>query len=144
MIRTRLIGAAGGLAAVLATPSLALAADYYFDSVGGKDSADGATEDTPKQKLELPRGADAVVHLKRGSSWSGGLNVSGITVKAYGCGERPIIGGAASVSGGVLEGIHVKPTSGNAIMVQGDSTVRNCDADGSSATDSAMGITVMG
>jgi MYXO-CTERM domain-containing protein len=142
LARPIVFGAA--LAAVLSASTLALAADYYFDSVGGNDSSDGKTEATAKKTLKLPTGSGNVVHLKRGSSWTTSLNVSSGTVTIYGCGERPIINGAVSVNGSTIEGVHVMPASGTAINVQSNSIVRNCDADGSQCTDSAMGIMLMG
>jgi hypothetical protein len=86
----------------LAASPRVLAADSYFDSVGGSDSADSKTEATAKLTLKMPTGTGNIVHLKRGSSWTMSLNASNVTVTTYGDGERPIINGSVSVSNSVV------------------------------------------
>jgi len=80
--------------------TLACTACYYLDSVHGSDANVGTSADAPWRTLaplqatQLPPGA--IVHLKRGSRWEGGLLIddSGqadrpIRFTAYGQGEPP-------------------------------------------------------
>jgi len=134
-----------GLAAVLSMDSFVVAADYYFDSVGGSDSADGKTEATAKQKFKMPTGTGNTVYLKRGSSWTMGLSVNNATVKTYGDGARPAITGQVSVSNGTLQGVCSKATTGNGINANGNSIVQDCEVDGTSPDAKLnVGIGVMG
>jgi hypothetical protein len=142
--------ASGTVAAVVSTNTLARAADYYFDSVGGDDSKDGSTENTAKKTLKMPTGTGNTVHLKRGSTFSGNLSATNVTVVAYGCGIRPTFGGSITVSKGTVEGIRALPTSGSGINIQSDSVVRDCESEGTNFDPTkgnaagAMGITVNG
>jgi hypothetical protein len=144
MIQARHVGVALGFAAFLAADSLVLAADYYFDSVGGDEAADGKTEATAKKTLKMPTGTGNVVHLKRGSSWTMSLSVNNVTVTTYGDGERPVINGSVTVSKSLFEGVKVMPTAGNGINIQSDSTVQDCDVDGTHGQTTNVAIGVMG
>jgi hypothetical protein len=121
-----------------------LAADYYFDSVGGNDSADGKTEATAKQTLKMPTGTGNVVHLRRGSSWTMSLSASNVTVTTYGTGERPIINGGVTVSNSVVEGLKILNLTGNGMNVQSGSTVQDNDIDGTNCTSNGVAMGVMG
>jgi MYXO-CTERM domain-containing protein len=142
MIRT-LLGSAA-LAAALVSSVSALAADYYFDSVGGDDTNDGKTEATAKKMLKLPTGTGNTVYLKRGSSWDLSLNANNVTVTTYGTGERPLINGSVSVNKSVVQGLKVMPLKGNGINIQSDSTVQDCDVDGTNGVSTNVAIGVMG
>jgi hypothetical protein len=131
-----------GSAALAMWSAHAHAADVYFDTVGGDDTKDGTTEATAKQTIKITSGN--TIHIKRGSTYSGNLNLNNATVVTYGCGPRVLIDGSVSVTNSTIEGLHAKPTSSGAINVQSGNTVRDCEADGSICTKSAMGITVMG
>jgi hypothetical protein len=150
MMRTRLFWAGSTVAAVISASSLARAADYYFDSVGGDDSKDGTTEANAKKTLKMPTGSGNTVHLKRGSTFSGNLSANNVTVVAYGCGVRPTFNGSISVSKATVEGIRALPTSGSGINVQSDGVVRDCESEGTNFDPTkgnaagAMGITVNG
>src|SRR5512145_3094298 len=130
MIRTRLFLASSTVAAILAANSLALAADVYFDSVGGDDGKDGATEATAKKTFKMPTGTGNTVHLKRGSSFSGNLSASNVTVVAYGCGTRPTFSGSISVNNATVEGIKAMPVTSSGIQMQSNGTIRDCESDG--------------
>ena len=54
LARPIVFGAA--LVAVLSASTLALAADYYFDSVGGADGNNGTSEATAKKTLAAQSG----------------------------------------------------------------------------------------
>ena len=82
---------------------------YYVDSLHGSDANAGTSMDepwrtlAPVQAAHLPPGS--VVHLRRGSSWTGGLYLddSGlpdrpIRITAYGDGPRPVITNPGSAS----------------------------------------------
>jgi hypothetical protein len=152
MIRTRTFWAGSAIAAILSANSLAHAADYYFDTVGGDDGKDGTTEANAKKTFKMPTsGTGNKVHIKRGSTISGNLGVNNVTVVAYGCGTRPIVNGAITVNGGTVEGIKAMPVTSAGIQVQANGVVRDCESDGSNfaPTTSAqaaggMGITVNG
>lgn len=157
MLRTRLIWAGSAFSAIVSAQSLAQAADYYFDTVGGDDSLGGTTEATAKKTFKMPNGTGAInVYIKRGSEITGNLSAggygstgtSGITVKAYGCGLRPVVNGTVSVNGATVEGINAKPTNGVGFQVSSNSTLRDCETDGINdlPTNSAgcMGITING
>jgi len=147
--RISLMGIAA--AAILSTNSLAIAADYYFDSVGGSDSADGKTDATAKQTLKMPTGTGNTVYLKRGSSWTMNLTANNVTVKTYGSGDRPSFIGTISLTNSTVEGVAAKPPAGgtkaiNAINVNGGSTLSDCEVDGGGRADFMInvGIGVMG
>ena len=142
MIRNRLFLVGSAVAAVLSAQSLAQAADVYYDSVGGDDGKDGTTEGTAKKTIKITAGN--TTHIKRGSSYSGSLNLSNSTVVTYGCGPRVIVTGSMMVNNSTVEGMHVTAPSGTAINVQSGSTVSDCEADGSACTAAATGINVMG
>jgi MYXO-CTERM domain-containing protein len=150
MIRTRLFWAGSAVATIVSASTLASAADYYFDSVGGDDSKDGATEATAKKTFKMPTGSGHTVHLKRGSTFSGNLSANNVTVVAYGCGIRPTFNGSISVSKATVEGIRALAVSSSGINVQSDSVVRDCESEGTNFDPTkgnaagAMGITVMG
>lgn len=89
-------------------------ADFYVDSVGGSNSNDGLTVDTPKLTLAAVQASltsGKKVALRRGSRFSETLTLgaSGITVAAYGpsrvldadgyCTNAPIIDGGAFQTG---------------------------------------------
>jgi MYXO-CTERM domain-containing protein len=139
------------IATVLSASSLATAADYYFDSVGGSDTADGKTEGTAKQTLKMPTGTGNTVYLKRGSSWTMSLTANNVTVKAYGSGDRPAFIGTISLTNSTVEGVAAKPPAGgtkaiNGINVNGGSTLSDCEVDGGGRADFMInvGIGVMG
>ena len=96
MIRTRRFVVGSAVAAVLSLHSLAQAADVYFDTAGGDDGNDGATEATPKKTIKISSGN--TTHIKRGSSYTGKLNLNNAHVLSYGCGPRVIINGSVSVN----------------------------------------------
>jgi hypothetical protein len=144
MMRTRLFVMGMAVAVVLSANTMALAADYYFDSVGGSDTADGKTESTAKLTLKMPTGTGNIVHLKHGSSWTMSLNASNVTVTTYGDGARPIINGSVSVSNSLVEGLKILNITGNGMNVQGGSTVQDCDIDGTNCTSVGIGMGVMG
>jgi MYXO-CTERM domain-containing protein len=136
---------------IVAAGTNAIAADYYFDSVAGDDSKDGQTEATAKKTLKMPTGSGHTVHLKRGSSWTLNLSANNVTVTTFGSGERPSIIGTLSVTKSTVEGVAVRPPAGgtkavNCINVMGDSTLRDCEADGGGSADNMInvGIGVMG
>jgi len=87
------------LSATLLTTPAADPVTFYIDSVAGNDAASGKSETTPWKSLAKVNGyafePGQRVMFKRGSSWTGTLNVSrdGITVGAYGSGALPKIGG---------------------------------------------------
>ncbi len=151
MTTTRLLGASSSLAFVLAIGSEAFAADYYFDSVAGDDSKDGQTEATAKKTLKMPNGTGHTVHIKKGSSFTGNLSCNNVTVTTYGTGDRPAIIGTLTVTKSTVEGLAAKPPKGgsqaiNCINVMGDSTLRDCEADGGGSSEFMInvGIGVMG
>lgn len=155
--RTRLFWAGSAFSAVVSAQSLALAADYYFDTDKGSDDNNGSTEATPKKTFKMPSGTGTInVYIKRGSVIQGNLSAGGygstgtssISVKAYGCGLRPVVNGTVSVNGATVEGINAKPTNGVGFQVSSNSTLRDCETDGINdlPTNSAgcMGITING
>ncbi len=144
MIRSRIFWAGSAVAALLSTHSLALAADYYFDSVAGNDNNDGKTETTAKATLKMPTGTGNTVYIKRGSAWTMSLNCSNVTVTTYGCGARPIINGSITVTSSTVEGLNAMPTTGNGFNVQSNSTVRDCEVNGSNGTSVSVGFGVNG
>jgi hypothetical protein len=90
--------------ALLVTGSVeaATAADYYVDSASGSDSNSGTTSTAPWMSLSKVNAttfqAGDVVHFKRGSAWTGNLQVrssgtsaSPVTYQAYGSGAAPQI-----------------------------------------------------
>lgn len=104
-VKKRMFGSACAAAIVVAgfCPALT-AASYFVDSVDGKDSQLGTSEQTAWQTLTRVnaiqlRPGDSV-HLKCGSRWSQGLSPKGsgtpkepIQLIAYGKGRRPIVDG---------------------------------------------------
>lgn len=106
----------GGYTNALATTTItvttfnASGGEYWFDSVGGSDSNNGLSAGAPKQSLSAMNallGQNVAFHLKRGSSWSGQLAISGGTLvasplrfDAYGTGANPIFtnSSAATIS----------------------------------------------
>jgi hypothetical protein len=153
MLPIRCCSAAIAVIALLASSSHILAADYYFDSVGGDDAADGKTDTTAKKTFKMPSGSGNTVYLKRGSSWTGNLSANNVTVKAYGTGNRPEFIGTMSVSKSTVEGVAARPPAGgdaskavNCINVMSDSTLQDCEADGGGTSDHVInvGIGVMG
>ena len=153
MVRSRLGFVGAAMATLLCTGTSALAADYYFDSVGGDDTADGKTEATAKKTFRMPSGTGNTVYLKRGSSWTGNLSASNVTVKAYGTGNRPEFIGTMSLTKATVEGVAARPpeTPGatrapNVINVMGDSNLIDCEADGGGTPEHVLnvGIGVMG
>ena len=139
---TRRFLAVGSVTAVLSAQSLARAADVYFDTVAGDDANDGSTEATAKKTIKITSGN--TIHIKRGSSFEGRLNLNNATVVTYGCGPRVAVNGSVTVNNSTVEGLHAMPESGSAFNVQSGSLVQDCEADGSTCTTSAMGIMVMG
>jgi hypothetical protein len=153
MTHTRLSIALGALIGTLLTSPVVRAADYYFDSVGGDDTADGKTEATAKKTFKMPSGTGNTVYLKCGSSWTGNLSANNVTVKAYGTGNRPEFIGTMSATKSTVEGVAIRPpaTPGatrapNIINANGDSTIIDCEADGGGTADHVLnvGIGVMG
>jgi hypothetical protein len=144
MIQTRQLWVEMAILTSLAASPGAWAADYYFDSVGGNDAADGKTEATAKQTLKMPTGTGNVVHLKRGSSWTMNLNASNVTVTTYGAGDRPIINGGVTVNGSTVEGLKVLNLTGNGMNVQSNSVVQDNDIDGTNCTSNGVAMGVMG
>jgi hypothetical protein len=74
---------------------------YFVDSIGGSDTNSGASDTKPWRTLARVNATafapGNVVHFKRGSSWTGLLDIENsgvegrpITFKAYGTGARPI------------------------------------------------------
>ncbi len=144
MIRPRLVWAGSAVATIISANTLALAADYYLDSVGGDDAKDGNTEATAKKTFKMPSGSGNTVYLKRGSSWTTSLNASNVKVTTYGSGERPIINGAVTVNNATVEGLHSMTTKGNGMNVQSNSIVRDCDIDGANNTSTGVAMGVNG
>ena len=142
MIRTRLFLVGSTVAVILSARSVAHAADVYFDTVGGDDTKDGTTEATAKKTIKITSGNS--VHIKRGSSYSGNLNLNNATVGTYGCGPRVIINGSVTLTNSTIEGLRALPTKGNAFTVQSGNTMNDCEADGSASTTSTMCMGVMG
>jgi MYXO-CTERM domain-containing protein len=152
-MESRHLGIAVGLAAFLCATSPILAADYYFDSVGGDDAADGKTEATAKKTFKMPSGAGHTVYLKRGSSWTGNLSANNVTAKAYGTGNRPEFIGTMTLSKATVEGVAARPPADpsatravNCINVMSDSNLIDCEADGGGTPEHVInvGIGVMG
>jgi len=85
-----------------ATPTSPAGTHYYVDSAGGSDANAGTSPSQAWQTLAavhkrrfLP---GDTIHLRRGSSWTGGLTIddsgasgSPITITTYGEGPRPVI-----------------------------------------------------
>ena len=141
LARPIVFGAA--LVAVLSASTLALAADYYFDSVEGNDANNGTTEATAKKTLTVQSGN--TMHLKRGSSWTvSNFMLSNVTLTTYGSGARPVINGSVMVTGSTVEGLLVRPTTGNGFNVQSNNTIRDCEVDGTNGTEAILGFGVMG
>jgi hypothetical protein len=92
----------------------AFAIDYYIDSVGGSDSANGTTILTPWRNLSKVNGltlaAGDKIFLKSGSVWSSqqlkflgsGTATLPIIVNQYGTGAKPRINGNGLVGEGVV------------------------------------------
>lgn len=106
--------------AVLAMPSAAFAANYYVDSVAGSNSNSGTSEASPLQTLSAVNSktltAGDSVRLKRGSSFTGPLNISStengsssspIVVTAYGSGSDPTIA-SSNASNSYAHGIDLR------------------------------------
>lgn len=142
-MRTRFI-AASAIALPFSVSLPAFAADYYFDSVAGNDQSDGTSESTAKKTLKIPSGSGNTIHIKRGSSFSGGLSLSNVTVTTYGEGDRPIINGSINVSNSVVEGLCAKPTSGNGFNANGNATIQDCEVDGNTGGAVNVGFGIMG
>jgi hypothetical protein len=142
MIRTRFFLVTSTVIGICVTPGRARAADVYFDTVDGNDASDGSSEATAKKTIKIT--PNNVTHIKRGSTYSGNLNLNNAVVETYGCGPRVVVAGSLSVTNSKLEGLHATPTTGSAFNVQSGSSLRDCEADGSLGTASAMGILVMG
>lgn len=88
----------------------AMAANYYVDSVAGKDANSGASASAPWKTLrKVNRSAlepGSTVFLKRGSKWRESLFVpsSRVTVDAYGKGAKPILDSSVPITGWVSAG----------------------------------------
>ena len=69
----------------------------YYVSPNGDDMNDGLSPETAIQTLErihtLPLAFGDAIFLERGSTWRGNIsiNISGITISAYGEGKKPVI-----------------------------------------------------
>ncbi len=153
MFQTRRLGITVAFIAFLASSPRILAADYYFDSVGGDDAADGKTEATAKKTFKMPSGSGNTVYLKRGSSWTGNLSATNVTVKAYGTGDRPEFIGTMTLNKATVEGVAARPPATpdatravNCINVMSDSNLIDCEADGGGTPEHVInvGIGVMG
>jgi hypothetical protein len=156
LARPIVFGAA--LTAVLSASTLALAADYYVDSVAGLDTNNGTSEATAWQSLsKVPGGygstAVNTIHLKHGSSWTtSGLTVNNATYVTYGAGAKPVLTGTGTnsvisvQSNSVVDGLKVlmtgTGTTGIFVMGSGN-TVRNCEVDGAGGI-LQLGFGVMG
>ncbi|HMA92873.1 MAG TPA: MYXO-CTERM sorting domain-containing protein [Polyangiaceae bacterium] len=148
MMRTRTFLAAGAAGAICVATLPALGADLYFDSVAGDDGKDGKSEANAKKTLSLSGASGNTVHLKRGSTWTMSLNANNVTITTYGDGPRPVIVGTLTVSSSVVEGLGIQiPTTGtkavNGVNVNSNSTVRDCDVDGTGAVAN-VGFGIMG
>lgn len=100
--------------------SNAIAKDYYIDSVGGSDRGSGQTKSSAWKShtkvMSVKLGTGDVVHFKRGSSFSGSLQINGsgreskpILLTAYGEGELPKFTNPTT-----------RDASGNALILNGD------------------------
>ena len=96
------------------------AADYYIDSVGGLDRNSGRSKSSPwksHMKAESAKlSAGDVVHFKKGSAFSGNIEISEsgtatkpIRLTSYGTGELPKFTNPTT-----------RDASGNAILLRGD------------------------
>jgi hypothetical protein len=90
------------------TVSAAGSGGWYVDSVAGNDSNSGRTSSAPLQTLaaldaKVPV-ANEIIYLKRGSTFSEQLTAlaTGVTVKPYGAGARPIVDGRNIASAGAF------------------------------------------
>jgi Right handed beta helix region len=100
---------------ILGFCTAAQAANYYVDASSGSDSSSGTSSTSPWQSLNKVNNttfqAGDVVNFKRGSVWSGTLQVKSsgtstnpVTYQAYGTGTAPQVKGPTS---GYGHGIHV-------------------------------------
>jgi hypothetical protein len=106
------------------TPGPVSGTNYYMDSVSGSDSNAGTSPTSPWKTLAKVNGrtfqpGDAI-NFKRGSFWSGGLNITSsgvqgkpITYRDYGTGTAPIF---ENNSGQYSQAIRV---TGSWVVVQG-------------------------
>jgi hypothetical protein len=143
---------------VAAEPLAPDATSYYVDSVNGNDANSGTSTDRPWRTLAPVRSRAFApgdrIHLRRGSSWSGGLVISRsgtqgnpITFTTYGTGNRPVItnpGGWANVeiTGNwiVLEGLLIRNTPEAGVAIRGErNVVRDIEV-----TDAGSGVTIRG
>jgi hypothetical protein len=134
------------------------ATSYYVDSVAGSDSNSGTSSDRPWRTLSPVRShafaPGDTIHLKKGSSWSGGLVISKsgtegnpITFTTYGTGNRPVITNAdgwanVEIKGSwiVLEGLLLRDTPEAGVAISGSrNVVRDIEV-----TNAGSGVTVRG
>lgn len=105
--------------------------NFYYDSVGGSDSNNGLTPETPKQTLTGAISSNRIINLKRGGSWTGNVDLthSPLRIQPYGSGSDPILqvtsGSTATLTMGnggsstpsaksdvVISGIRIRQTGG--------------------------------
>jgi hypothetical protein len=147
------IALGGALGLVMVAASSDALADCYVDSVGGNDSADGATPDTPFQS-QAPLSGCGTVYYKRGSTFNEPVKTSaGSVFTNYGdSGALPAFittdGVVNSFQGGItIDGLHLEGSSGDGSMqgmgvcvsLGGDSQLLN-----SEITDCDIGIMLFG
>ncbi len=134
---------------------------YYVDCINGNDSNSGKAQDKAWRTLTPVRAAQfvpgAIVHFKRGCTWSGGLtlNDSGeadnpIAFTAYGEGGRPTFTNPGSSTNGitiranyvVVERLRVQDVQINGVYVSADygyNVIRDVEI-----TNAGSGITLSG
>ncbi|MHB1294901.1 MAG: right-handed parallel beta-helix repeat-containing protein [Anaerolineae bacterium] len=136
-----------------APPARADNSHYYVDSQNGSDGNAGTSEGAAWQTLGRLQAQQLlpgdVVHLRRGSTWSGGLHIqqSGqpgnpITLQPYGEGDRPTItnpGDAGNLTNAievegswvVIEGLRVRDAQDTGIVLgpnAGNNIIRDVEA----------------
>jgi len=90
----------------LLRPDDVLSATYYVSSLGGDDTNEGTSEATPWQTVaklnELIFEDNATILFKRGEVFRGAISFkgapTGLTIAAYGSGDRPVIAGSVQIT----------------------------------------------
>ncbi len=91
----------------LLRPDDVLSATYYVSSLGGDDTNEGTSEATPWQTVpklnEVIFEDNATILFKRGEVFRGAISFkgspTGLTIAAYGSGDRPVIAGSVQITG---------------------------------------------
>jgi hypothetical protein len=153
---------AAGLPGVLAPrPVLAAGTNYYVDSVNGSDANSGTASSSPWKTLtkiqSYPFRPGDTINFKRGSSWTGGLNItssgvqnSPITFRDYGTGPRPTISNPGTgqrvirvySSWVVIQGFLVKDSGDAGVEIEtgaNHNTIQDIEV-----TNTGMGVSIGG